>query len=254
MSDVLMRPSHYRLPCLTPNAIKSVKPQPDKASMRWHEFRLTFFDFPGQTLYHGGLLVERDGGEALFFAGDSFTPSGLDDYCLQNRNFAREGEGFLYCLQLLEGLRKDVWLVNQHVVPAFRFSSRQFARMRAELRRRMGILKNLAPWPDPNYAIDESWTAVYPYGSIVDRGEPVRLELRILNHSPRAATYRVQWNVPAGWRVPDADREIHIAPRQEAAAKVRFSPGQAGLYIVTADIEFGGRRLREWSEAMVRVR
>jgi hypothetical protein len=26
------------------------------------------------------------------------------------------------------------------------------------------------------------------------------------------------------------------------------------LYVVTADIEFAGRQLREWTEAMVRVR
>jgi hypothetical protein len=113
--------------------------------MRWHEFELSFFDFPGQTLYHGGLLVERDGGEKLFFAGDSFTPSGIDDYCLQNRDFAREGTGFLYCLELLDRLEKDapLWVINQHVEPMFRFSAEQSARMRSELRKRMAILQEL---------------------------------------------------------------------------------------------------------------
>src|SRR5690606_13438898 len=128
------------------------RPQPDGARMRWREFRFTFYDFPGQTLYHGGLLVEKDGGEALFFAGDSFTPSGLDDYCLQNRNLLHEDQGFLYCLGLLDRLRKDAWLVNQHVEPTFRFSAGQLETMRAELRKRAAIVRELAPWPDPNYA------------------------------------------------------------------------------------------------------
>ena len=74
-------PVAHRLPCLTENPITSGKPRADGVRMRWHEFELNFFDFPGQTLYHGGLLVERDGGEKLFFVGDSFTPSGIDDYC-----------------------------------------------------------------------------------------------------------------------------------------------------------------------------
>jgi glyoxylase-like metal-dependent hydrolase (beta-lactamase superfamily II) len=254
MAEVLERPSQYRLPCLTANPITSGKPQPDGARLRWHEFQLTFFDFPGQTLYHGGLLVERDGGDSLFFVGDSFTPSGIDDYCLQNRDFLRDGEGYLYCLDVLARLRQDVWLVNQHVEPTFRFSAEQFARMRAELKKRMAILKELAPWPELNYAIDDSWAAVHPYGSEAPAGEPLRLELRILNHSPREETYRLSWNLPEGWRVVVADRSVSILPRKEGVARVVLMPAGSGLHVVTADIEFAGRRLREWSEALVRVK
>jgi glyoxylase-like metal-dependent hydrolase (beta-lactamase superfamily II) len=173
LTDILEHPSHYRMPCLTTAPITSGKPQPDGKQMSWHEFQFTFSYFPGQTLYHDGLLVKRDGGGALFFAGDSFTPSGIDDYCLQNRDFVREGEGYLYCLNVLQRLPRDVWLVNQHVDPTFRFSADQFSRMHAELLKRMALLKQLAPWPDPNYAIDESWAAVDPYGSEAREGENV---------------------------------------------------------------------------------
>ena len=254
LADVLEHPSWYRLPCLTPNPITSGTTRPDGARMRWHEFQLTFFDFPGQTLYHDALLVEREGGETLFFAGDSFTPSGIDDYCLQNRNLVHPGEGFFYCLDVLERLPKDAWLVNQHVEPAFRFSRDQLARMRAELARRTGLLAELAPWPDPNYMIDESWAAVHPYASEVRAGEPVRLRLRILNHSPRAETFRIRWNLPAGWRLAEADREIVASPRREADARAVIAPAGPGLRVVTADIEFGGRQLREWAEALIRVK
>jgi glyoxylase-like metal-dependent hydrolase (beta-lactamase superfamily II) len=162
MADILEHPSHYRMPCLTTAAITSGKPQPDGARMRWHEFQFTFLYFPGQTLFHDGLQVEHDGGGALFFAGDSFTPSGIDDYCLQNRNFVHEGEGYLYCLSVLRRLPSEFWLVNEHVEPTFRFSADQFARMQTELLKRAAILKELAPWPDPDYAVDESWAAVDP--------------------------------------------------------------------------------------------
>lgn len=254
LTDILEHPSHYRMPCLTTAPITSGKAQPNGAQMRWHEFQFTFFDFPGQTLYHDGLLVERDDGDALFFTGDSFTPSGMDDYCLQNRDLVREGEGYLYCLAVLQRLPQTVWLVNQHVDPTFRFSADQFARMHAELLKRMAILKDLAPWPDPNYAIDESWAAVDPYGSEARDGENVTLRLRILNHAPQRETYRVKWNVPAGWKMLEGNREVAIPAHKEGAAQAVFTVKGTGLHVVTADIEFAGRQLREWAEAMVRVR
>jgi glyoxylase-like metal-dependent hydrolase (beta-lactamase superfamily II) len=252
MDDILRNPAHYRMPCLTANPILSGKPQPDGARMRWREFQFTFFDFPGQTLFHGGLLVERDGGGALFFLGDSFTPSGIDDYCLQNRDFLREGAGYLHCLDILERLRNETWLVNQHVEPAFRFSAAHYSRMRAELKKRMAILKELAPWPDLNYAIDENWAALDPYGTTVRDGR-VTLHLRIMNHSPSVETYRVKWNVPPGWRTVQVESEISIPPRREGMATAMLSTQGAGLHVVTADIEFAGRRLREWTEALIRI-
>jgi glyoxylase-like metal-dependent hydrolase (beta-lactamase superfamily II) len=254
LRDILEHPSHYRLPCLTTAPILSGKPQADEQRMRWHEFELTFFDFPGQTLYHDGLLAERDGGGALFFTGDSFTPSGIDNYCLQNRDFVRDGEGYLYCLKLLRRLPENVWLVNQHVDPTFRFSGAQYERMRAELLKQGAVLTELAPWPDPNYAIDESWARVDPYGSEAPRGANVTVRLRILNHSPRPETYAVKWNLPAGWKMVQADRSVAISARREGAARAVFTAQGDGLHVVTADVTFGGRQLREWVEALVRVK
>ena len=66
---------------------------------RWKEFEMTLYYFPGQTLQHDALLVKKDTGEQFFFIGDSFTPSGIDDYCLLNRNLLHEGTGYLFCLQ-----------------------------------------------------------------------------------------------------------------------------------------------------------
>ena len=117
-------------------------------------------------------------------------------------------------------------MVNQHVEPTFHFSAAQFERMRTELLKRMQILTALAPWPDPNYAIDESWAAIDPYGT---------------NHAPRAVTYRVTWNTPQGWQMLQADRGITIPARGEGAARARFVAEGEGQRLVTA-------------EAMVRVR
>ena len=71
--DLIERPGDYRLPCLTKNPSPVTAKHLDRDTWRWKEYRLKIFDFPGQTLYHNGLLVEKDGGWSAFFAGDSFT-------------------------------------------------------------------------------------------------------------------------------------------------------------------------------------
>jgi hypothetical protein len=45
-----------------------------------------------------------------------------------------------------------------------------------------------------------------------------------------------------------------IPASEEGVAQAVFTVKGTGLYVVTADIEFEGRQLREWTEAMVRVR
>jgi hypothetical protein len=66
---------------------------------RWNEFEFTYSYLPGHTIYHGGLLVRHDSGKSIFFVDDSFTPSGMDDYCLLNRNFLAPENGFLACMR-----------------------------------------------------------------------------------------------------------------------------------------------------------
>jgi glyoxylase-like metal-dependent hydrolase (beta-lactamase superfamily II) len=254
LRDILEKPAAYRMPCLTTNPIRGDGSRPDGSVLRWHEFRLTMDFFPGQTLYHDGLYLERETGESIFFAGDSFTPSGMDDYCLLNRDFLRPGEGYYRCLDLLSKTKPGTWVINQHVAPMFRFSADQLGTMRRELSVRTEALAALAPWPDPNYAVDESWARIYPYGSTPKSGDRLTLELKILNHSPRTEAYNVQWHVPRGLKLAGSTGQVTIGPRAEGRVKVMVDAIDPGLHLVTADVEFGGMSLPEWTEAMVRVK
>jgi glyoxylase-like metal-dependent hydrolase (beta-lactamase superfamily II) len=251
MTDILANPSRYRMPCL-PTAPIRARVEPDGQTLRWHEFTLTFHHFPGQTLYHGGLHVRRDSGEEILFVGDSFTPSGMDDYCLHNRNILREGEGYVYCLDMLRRYR-SAWLINQHVSPMFRFAHAHYARMTAALGERMRLLDELSPWPERNFMLDESWARIYPYGQETAPGE-FTLALRILNHAPDAQEYDVAWNPPAGVRLLSAERRVRIGARSETSLSARFRADGPGLYLITAGVRFGAYDLPDWAEAMVRVR
>lgn len=254
MSEVMGAPGAFRLPCLTTKPVSIQGARRDGETLSWHEWKFTFWNFPGQTMYHGGLVARNDAGQTYLFAGDSFTPSGMDDYCMQNRVILREGEGYDYCLRRIASLPKDAWVLNQHVNPMFRYTPDQIARMRAELRRRSTALRDLSPWPDINYMVDESWARLHPYGSEAAEGSPVELELRILNHDAARATYKVTWNLPPGWTLIKADSTAVIPGRGEGRVRAQLKAGAKGLHVITAGIAFGAVDLKEWTEALVRVR
>jgi hypothetical protein len=77
--------------------------------------------------------------------------------------------------------------------------------------------------------------------------------VRIFNHAPRRETYRLGWNMPTDWRLIEADKEVVIPARKEAAGRAVFTAGGPSLHIVTADVAFADKQLREWVEALVRV-
>ena len=254
MSEVIAQPSAFRLPCLTARPIAQVSPQDDGETRQWNEWKFTFWNFPGQTLYHGGLVARREDGQTYLFVGDSFTPSGMDDYCMQNRDYLRPGTGYDLCLSRIASLPADTWLMNQHVMPMFRYTATQMERMRGELVKRTAILREMSPWPDVNYAVDEGWARVYPYTSEVTAGQPVTLEVRITNHAPVRTSYRVEWHLPMGWPSVGTAKTVAIQARAEGAVAATFRPPGPGLYVVTASIAFAGHHLHEWVEALVRVK
>lgn len=253
--DLIERPADYRLPCLTKNPTPVTSKHREGETWRWKECELTIFDHPGQTLHHNALLVRRDGGGSAFFVGDSFTPSGVDDYCLQNRNFLREGQGLLRCLEQLDSLPGGCLILNQHVEPAFRFSPAQVGRMRETLRQRMPLLAELLPFDDPNYGLDEGWAVLHPYWRTLRSGESAKLALRITNHSSRERTFRAVVRAPAPLRVSSAG-SVRIPPHSEGALEVTVqAPPDAapGRCVLVADVASDEFELREWTEAVVEI-
>ena len=254
--DILENPGAYRLPCLTSQGVPNLIAVPDGHKMRWKEFNLTFYYFPGQTLYHDAMLVEKDDGEKIFFIGDSFTPSGIDDYCLQNRNLLHPGMGYFYCLDFLRKMPPDYLLINQHVVEPFRYNQEQIQHMIAKLEKRKRILAKLFPWDEPNYGIDERWARIYPYGQKIKPGQNAEITVKIFNHSNSSHTFTVSPNVPKEFRLKPKKASINIQPRKEGEARFEIVvPNNISkkVYVLTSDIKFDKWDLRHWSEAILEV-
>ncbi len=253
-ADLLARPEAYHLPAMTANPIKDIIIVSDGHQLTWHEFKLTFHFFPGQTWYHGGLFAEKADQKPIFFIGDSFAPSGFDDYCVQNRNLLHDDTGYLLCLKKLRAIDKPFWLVNEHIQFVFSFTAAELDYMEKRYRERIAMLRELFPWDDPNYGIDEQWAMLYPHGATIATGAALDLEMRITNHSPVERSFTVTPHVPDDWKLAKPNFKLNLAPRQSGVVTMPVTvSSNSGQFVVTADIASDGMEFVEWAEAVITV-
>jgi glyoxylase-like metal-dependent hydrolase (beta-lactamase superfamily II) len=256
LKDILENPAAYHMPCLTTDPITNLTIMQNGQKMSWKDFTMTFYFFPGQTLYHDAILFEKNNGEAIFFIGDAFTPSGICDHCPQNRNLLHPGTGYLYCLDILKKLPDNVLLANQHVAPLFAFSRQQLDYMTNLLLERNAILKDLFPWDDVNYGVDEQWIKVYPYGQKANPGKTVEYTVKIFNYSDVPKTFIIEPNALNGFSMEPNIASLVIEPQTEGERtfKIKVSKqAPPGVYLLTVNIKFDNWDLREWSEALIEI-
>ncbi len=253
VADVLLYPERWFLPGVSPNAVKRVHTLKEGETLNWKEFKLTGYFYPGQMYNHGALLVEKPGHEPVFFIGDSFSPSGIDDYCLMNRNLMGEDTGYLYCLDKVRQLPKNTWLVNQHIPHLFRFSDSELNYLETRYRERRRLLAQLLPWDHVDYGVDEQWAWFYPYGVEAKTGETIELTLKLRNHSPHERTFFPTFHFHG--KVVGRDSVV-IPARSEARAKLTLPLAHSlkpGVHLVTASIFSREIDLKHWCEALVKI-
>ena len=255
LADVLTRPLAWRLPCLAPETIRVDQPLPDGHSWQWHEFTMTSYFYPGQTLYHSGLLVEVDD-LRMFFVGDSHTMGGIDDYCAHNRNSLGRGVGFQYCLSLIERL-KPSHMFNCHVNDAFTFTPGELQFMRTQLDEREPLFGSLVAWDHANFGLDPSWVRPDPYRQTAGPGTAVNVEIVITNHSADPATCACRAAMPqslGGRTTAWSRREITPKSEQGLSLTVSIPAGTpSGRYVIPLDVKYRTRELPRFSEAIIDV-
>jgi glyoxylase-like metal-dependent hydrolase (beta-lactamase superfamily II) len=255
LADVLTRPTAWRLPCLAPETIRVDQPMRDGQSWKWHEFTMTSHHYPGQTLYHSGLLAEAHD-VRMFFVGDSHTMGGLDDYCAPNRNWLGRGVGFEYCLTLVQRL-KPTHMFNCHVDDAFTFTPDEIEFMRKKLDEREQMFGRLVAWDHANFGLDPSWVRTDPYRQSARPGDTVHVKVVITNHSASPARFACRAVLPAALGgTATAWLETDARPKEEQACSLSFSlPASvpSGRYVVPVDIRCPDRSLPRFSETIVDV-
>lgn len=254
VAPILTRPGDWFLPGISPNRVDAVTTRQDGDSMKWEEFTFTFRSFPGQMLNHGALFVEKAGETPVFFIGDSFSPSGIDDYCLMNRNLLREDSGYRKCFDIVAALPPGTWLVNQHIPHRFRFNAAETEFLLSRYRQRIELIGGFVAGGEVDNAVDEQWAWIRPYGIEAKRGETVTLTLRISNHATKAETFMATWHPPFGGESSTASSSV--AARGEGEWRLSLAiPDDArpGVHVVTADVARGDLLRPHWAEALVKV-
>ena len=255
VAQVVEQPTAWRLPCISPVQVQLDRQTVHGESWQWHEFVMTAYHLPGQTLYHGGLLVEGRGTRILF-VGDSFTPTGMDDYCMGNRNLLGPGIGFDVCLDLVQELDPDL-LLNCHVDVGFRFTSQQIGRMSDNLAQRLHTYGEFVAWDHPNYGIDEHWVRCHPYQQAVHPGDICSLSVVVTNHSKCAHVVRCQPCLPIQWSAQVGLQSLDVLPQSEGRLTFEIHVPAAGVcpgrYIVPIEMAYGHRRLGQFRVAIIDV-
>lgn len=270
VAAVVEQPRAWRIPCISPALTRIDHRTADGESWWWNEFRLTAYHFPGQTYYHGGLLVEGQG-RCLFFSGDSFTPAGIDDYCAGNRNLLGAGVGYDRCLALIEQIQ-PTHIFNCHVPLAFDFTAAEIRWMRHNLAEREQTFGALTLWDHANYGLDEHWLRCFPYEQDVVAGQTVRLQVAVTNHSATAKVLRCRPILPKRWGREVAEQQVEIPAKQNGflpfiiaiphraaedltVAESFALPGtlpepQARRVVIPVEVSYDGRSLGQFREAI----
>ena len=251
MLDIIENPLAYQMPCLFPESIRVEHPMEHGQTINWKNFKLTAYYFPGQTLYHDGLLAEKDG-QKVFFTGDSFANWGVDDYCSQNRCFTGRNTGYEQCFQILLDTRPDI-LMAAHWGP-LPVSPEYLKKSMALFRDRQKISDRLFPHKDGNFGTDPCWIRAYPYRQTVFPGSPVEVDARVMNHSADPMKVQVTLNVPEGWKSDGMTGETQIPARTEGRVRFRATaplvPNRR-RHVLGLSAVIDGRSVGEFAEAIV---
>jgi hypothetical protein len=251
LQDVLENPYAYSMPALTPESIHVDHPLSEGEVINWKGYKMTGYYFPGQTIFHDGLLIEHDG-TRIFMTGDSYADFGIDDYCSYNRNFLGKDEpGYDQCFRLLLKLKPDM-LVASHWGPVPYSEEYMMKGLKLFEERRVLFLR-MFPWDDPNFGLDPSWIRAYPYRQFILPGQLVTIEARVYNHggSPRQAS--AQLRAPSGWRI-HAAASVTIPPHTEGKIRLTAVAPSNPLRrreVLGLAVHFGDRNLGEVAEAIV---
>ena len=178
VAEVCERPAAWFLPAL-PDCNLKIKVLEDGFSWDWEGFRLTAMHLPGQCIAHAGLLVEKDE-EKVLLCGDSFAPTGLDDYCAENRNLTGKDRGYDRCVKLLRkyGVQK---LVNEHQSDPFLYDEDYLSHLERTMERREACLGQLLP-SDIGFGVDPQWLRAWPMEQTVTENAPLRLSVQVTSH------------------------------------------------------------------------
>ena len=136
----------------------------------------------------------------------------------------------------------------------FRFSEKELESLEKGFRTRIDAIQELTVWDDPNYAVDEQWASMYPYGLSVKPGTVHEFNVTITNHSGKRRDYEVDFRLPEGARLMSVTKATKVPTGAFTGVRALIElPSKPGHYLVRADIKSDGIDVRDWIESTVTI-
>lgn len=267
-ADVLINPSAWLLPCLNDTAVPNVVPMQQGDVITFEEFTLEHYYFPGQTLYHGGLLVtNNDTNERIFIGGDSLGSTGIDFYCMHNRMFCSdedEQRGFIRCLNIIHDLA-PIDVVCQHVSQMAVYTKEFCDYLISEYTQWIDVAKQLSPNENADMAMDAYALRTYPYQQTATHLQNVSLQVRFTNHdytdTEFQAAVKTPWHPTSEYKKVTAKRRSSgtiLDGYGNADVKLQFEISipaniEPGVYPISFDVKIDGVQKTDATYALIHI-
>lgn len=243
-------PYAYARPWLHNHPTHVDVPLAEGQTVRWHEYSLTAWWFPGQTDLHAVYATVIDGHRALF-AGDNFYPpqqwGGTGGLCGYNG-----GHPALWrrSAELVMRLEPD-WVLASHMQP-FPYRRADFEAVVEWSDRVAGLMRDLAPDGNLERHHSPHFLEARPY--VQPAAGELTVTLRCVNTYPHTLGLEVTPRLPAGVGGEADTRRLALAPGEAGETTWRWvaEADVAGMRMVTFDVTANGRRWGEIVECYLR--
>jgi glyoxylase-like metal-dependent hydrolase (beta-lactamase superfamily II) len=224
----------------------------------WEGYKLHIDWMPGQTEFGNALWLELDGKKVVFTGdnlfGDPADPAQNGHECVNARNSAIIGEGYLVAAKYLQKLQPDV-IMGAHGV-LMTEPGGFIERYHDWALRIIREYQELLPDTNYEYLFDPYWVSAYPYR--VDVAKAAEVSITVRNFREQAQQHRVVLQLPPGVRAEPAILEGTVAAKSRRSFKVKLIADsaklRAGVQMIPMDITLDGRRYGQLFDFVIQAR
>ena len=229
--------------------------------IEWEGYKLHIDWMPGQTEFGNALWLDVDGKRVVFTGdnifGDPRDPAQNGHECVNARNSAIIGEGYLVAAKYLRQLKPDILLGGHSVLMTEPASF--IERYEQWAQRMIGRFQALLPDSDYEYQFDPYWVRAYPYRVDLTKEDAQTVQITVRNFRAAEQTHRVELRMPPGLSAEPAVLEGRVPARERKTfdVRVRVTDRQAagsGVLLAPFDITLDGKKYGELFDFLLLTR
>jgi glyoxylase-like metal-dependent hydrolase (beta-lactamase superfamily II) len=227
-------------------------------TIEWEGYKLHVDWMPGQTEFGNALWLELDGKRIVFTGdnifGDPADPTQNGHECVNAKNSAIIGEGYLVAAQYLERVAPDI-LVGAHGV-LMTEPSAFIQRYKTWAQQMITRYRELLPGDPYEYAFDPYWVSAYPYRLDLRRADSALVQVTVRNFRKTPQHHRVALRLPPGLDAEPAVLTGTVGPESRQTFPVKISVRDRtavpeGVCMATFDITLDQHRYGELFDFVV---